>query len=79
MTLSEKKELVRQFLTRCNAYADTKLAGYRMRLQGAGAGDAQEIEVKIGRWNAYREFNEYTIDELLTERLDDWFDDAETQ
>ena len=31
------------------------------------------IQDKIGHWTAYRAFNEHTLSELATARLDDWF------
>jgi hypothetical protein len=31
------------------------------------------IQDKIGHWTAYRTFNEHTLGELATPRLDDWF------
>lgn len=73
MTLEEKKSLVADFLARCNRYADGKLSEYRGSLDGASGQRALEIQDKIGHWTAYKTFNEYTIAELETARLDDWF------
>lgn len=72
MTLGERKELIVRFLLRCNLYADDKLAGYRAELDAASGRRALELQDKIGHWTAYRAFNEHTIEELRTPRLDDW-------
>ena len=73
MTLDEKKRLVADFLTRCNRYADGKLAEYRAALDEASGRRALELQDKIGHWTAYRTFNEHTIEELASARLDEWF------
>ena len=73
MTLTEKKALVAAFLTRCNRYADDKLAHYRAALADTSGRSSLELQDKIGHWTAYRAFNEYTIQELQTTRLDAWF------
>jgi hypothetical protein len=44
-----------------------------MLLASATGFDALDIQDKIGHWTAYRTFNEYTIEELKTRELDDWF------
>lgn len=72
-TLNDKKQLIRQFLQRCNEYADTKLNGYQKALSQSEGPDALTVTDKIAHWTAYRTFNEYTIDELGTDALDDWF------
>jgi hypothetical protein len=73
MTLEEKKRLVAAFLQHCNRYADGKLAEYRTALDGASGWRALELQDKVGHWSAYRAFNEHTIEELETARLDEWF------
>jgi|GEM_PF-2572306 len=32
------------------------------------------IQDKIVHWTAYKAFNDYAIEELKTDQLDDWFD-----
>lgn len=78
MTLEQRKSLVRQFLERCNRYADDMLADYGRRLDGAAGRDALELQDKILHWTAYRAFNEQAIEELANGRIDDWFDAFET-
>ncbi len=75
MTLIERKSLIARFLGRCNRYADGKIDEYRSQLEGASARRALELQDMIGHWTSYRAFNEYTIDELGTERLDDWLEE----
>lgn len=76
MTVEEKKAVVTAFLARCNEYADAQLAAYRERVATATGRQALELQDKIGHWTAYRAFNEYTIDELATGEIDDWFTGA---
>jgi hypothetical protein len=74
MTLAEKKATVVQFITKCNDYADGKLAEYRRQLAAASGREALAIQCKIGRWTAYRTFNEHTLGELATPKLDAWLE-----
>jgi hypothetical protein len=74
MSPAEKKAVVVQFLTKCNDYADRKLVDYHRRLAGASGVDALAIQDKIGHWTAYRTFNEHTLDELATTKLDAWLE-----
>ena len=71
--LAEKKAVVADFIARCNDYADAMLARYRSDLENASGMAALVIQDKIGHWTAYRAFNEHTLSELATARLDDWF------
>lgn len=79
MTLSQQKSLVRQFLERCNRYADDKLADYGERLRSCSAADVLPLQDKIGHWTAYRAFNEHAIEELSAGQLDGWFEGFETE
>lgn len=74
MDLGSKKALVARFIERCNRYADAELARYRAELEQATGSRAAELERRIAEWAAYRKFNEYTLRELETPELDDWFD-----
>lgn len=76
MTLDEKKALVADFLAKCNAYADGKLADYRRRLVAASDQETGVLEHKIDQWTTYRAFNIHTLDELEGDTLDAWFVDA---
>ena len=73
MTVEEKKAVVTAFLAKCNEYADAQLTAYRERVAATTGWQALELQDKIGHWTAYRAFNEYTIDELATGEIDDWF------
>jgi hypothetical protein len=77
MSIDEKKTLVRQFLERCNRYADDKLDGYARQLADASGSKCLDLQDKIGHWTAYRAFNEHAIEELGTDRLDTWFEDPD--
>jgi len=77
MTLEQRKLLVRQFLERCNRYADDMLADYGRRLEGATGTEILALQDKILHWTAYRAFNEHAIAELASDRIDDWFDGFE--
>jgi hypothetical protein len=79
MTLDQKKSLIRQFLERCNRYADDKLADYDERLRSASAADALSLQDKIGHWTADRAFNLYAIEELADGGLDGWFESFEIE
>ena len=74
MNLAEKKAVVVQFLTKCNDYADGKLVDYQRRLVDASGIDALVLQDKIGHWTAYRTFNEHTLGELATTKLDAWLE-----
>lgn len=76
MTLAEKKQLVARFLARCNEYADAKLEGYHTQARAERGPEALSLADKISHWSAYRAFNEHTIAELETSRLDSWFDSS---
>ncbi|MCC7410442.1 MAG: hypothetical protein IT495_02235 [Gammaproteobacteria bacterium] len=72
-SVAEQKRIVSGFLARCIGYADDRLAEYRAGLDTAQGMEALAIQDKISHWSAYRAFTEYTIEELKTEELDDWF------
>jgi hypothetical protein len=74
MTLAEKMALVGDFLSRCNQYADDKLAAYREELRAATGVRADELREKIRDWSAYRRFNEHALTELEGRTLDAWFE-----
>ena len=77
ITAAEKKQIVREFLTRCNEYSDDMLTRYAQELDSVENGMQRlEIQDKITHWAAYKAFNEYAISELATTELDDWFEDG---
>jgi len=73
--VSEKKQIICDFLLRANAYGDTKLAEYQAELNRAGTTHVLELVTKLEQWHSYQAFNEYALNELETDRLDDWFQD----
>ena len=74
LTLSEKKQVVAQFLRRCNEYADAKLEAYRARGEIGDAVEALALADKISHWTAYKTFNLHALAELETSALDAWLD-----
>jgi len=76
MTTIEKKKIITDFIARCNDYADAQLNTYQNQLSEAQGMEALAIEAKIYQWKIYQAFNSYTIEELKTDELDPWFDDA---
>lgn len=73
-TIEQKKKVITDFLLKCNEYSDAMILKYQARLAGANANDALALQDHISHWSAYRAFNEYTIEELKTDEIDDWFD-----
>jgi hypothetical protein len=76
MTLDEKKAVVTTFLSRCTSSAADRIASHQAELASATTWQSLAIQDKIGHWTAYRAFNEYTIEELSTQELDQWFDET---
>ncbi|PCI21520.1 MAG: hypothetical protein COB62_03250 [Piscirickettsiaceae bacterium] len=66
VSLAEKKSIIIDFLQRCNHYSDKMLEKYQSPL-------TQEAPQKVHDWTIYKEFNEYAINELNSDDLDDWF------
>ena len=73
MDIEEKKAVVADFIAKCNEYGARRLARYHAELAAAAGPEALAIQDKIGHWTAYVAFNEYTLEELKTAELDDWF------
>ena len=69
----EKKRVVIDFLEKCNQYADGMMNKYESQL--VDDPDAEESKLKLLKWQSYKEFNEYAINELESDDLDDWFTD----
>ena len=73
-SMTEKKQIISEFINRCNDYADGQIRKYQARLEQADAMEALDVEAKIYHWKVYRTFNVYSIEELKTGELDPWFD-----
>jgi hypothetical protein len=71
--LNQKKAIIIDFLNKCNIYSEQMLKRYEQQLADANGADRALTQKKIENWISYREFNEYTITELNTDELDDWF------
>lgn len=65
----KEKEIVINFLFKCNHYSSKKIKKY----QEAKVIE-QETQKKIAQWQSYSDFNKYAIKELKETKLDSWFD-----
>jgi len=63
-----KKTIVADFLSRCITYSDESIARKKAR------GDVGEIAA----WQSYRDFTAYSLEEINSGKLDDWFDSDKT-
>ena len=61
----DKKEIVADFLSRCITYSDESIARKIAR------GENEEISA----WQSYRDFTAYSLKEINSGKLDDWFAD----
>lgn len=59
----DKKDIVADFLKRCIDYSDKSIARKEAR------GETQEIPA----WQSYRDFTAYSLEEIQSGKLDDWF------
>lgn len=75
MDCQEKKQIIIDFLKKCNTYGDKEIVRYQAQLEGNET-DAQLIRKKIENWQIYQQFNEHAMGELQGSELDNWFDDA---
>jgi hypothetical protein len=74
MQVEEKKAIVTDFLMKANHYALDKIRGYGEALERETDADLRlALCDKIAHWAAYQAFNAYTIEELKTTEIDDWF------
>lgn len=67
--MDEGKTTVIDFLRRCVVYSDESIQRKKER------GDLEDIS----KWQAYRDFTDYSIKEIEEGKLDDWFSTPETQ
>lgn len=67
-----RKRIITDFLERCNAYADERIAHYSAAFDGTTAAEALALQDKLGHWRAYLAFNEHAIKELQAGELDHW-------
>lgn len=74
ISMDEKKQVIIDFLEKCNQYSDEMLLKYQQEIaETVEVDEKQLIEKKLGQWTSYREFNIHAIGELNSEKLDDWF------
>jgi len=71
ISLVDKKLIITNFLKQCNNYSDVMLKKYQAQLNNENI--KESAAQKIHDWCVYREFNEYAIQELAGDELDDWF------
>ena len=67
--MDKDKAVVIDFLRRCVQYSDESIQRKK------GRGDLEEIP----KWQAYRDFTDYTIKEIEEGKLDDWFSNPQPQ
>ncbi|MBV1875394.1 MAG: hypothetical protein KUG50_02075 [Cycloclasticus sp.] len=72
LSLADKKSIIIDFLKQCNEYSDGMLKKYEGQLIEEET--KSTAPQKIHDWNVYRDFNNYAINELKGDELDDWFD-----
>ena len=69
-----KKEIVKDFLSKCNVYATMKLKDYTAEDQETqSSSKKRELHEKRNQWQTYIQFNEHAIKEINTGKLDSWF------
>ncbi|PCI69556.1 MAG: hypothetical protein COB26_06305 [Piscirickettsiaceae bacterium] len=73
ISLADKKEIIIDFLTKCNTYSDQMLKKYGAQLEDISDEELLEVNQKIYDWKCYKVFNEYALGELEGAELDDWF------
>jgi len=73
ISLQEKKLIIIDFLKKCNAYSEDMLIRYESELGEAGEGESLKTQQKMHDWSTYRDFNDFAIGELKSEKLDSWF------
>jgi len=71
--MQEKKLIIIDFLKKCNAYSEDMLARYERELGEADEDESLKTQQKMHDWSSYRNFNDFAIGELKSEKLDDWF------
>ncbi|ORU90426.1 MAG: hypothetical protein A6F71_05520 [Cycloclasticus sp. symbiont of Poecilosclerida sp. M] len=76
MDLQQKKEIIIDFLKKCNAYGDGMLDKYQRQLSEVNA-NTGALKDKMRDWDTHKTFNQVAIDELKTNELDDWFDESQ--
>jgi hypothetical protein len=75
MQVAEKKEIIAAFLNKANDYARRMIDKYTKALEDENDFSKRlALYDKINHWAAYQAFNAYTIEELQSSELDQWFD-----
>jgi len=72
ISLEDKKNIIIDFLKQCNDYSELMLKKYQRQLSDGELNDS--ASQKIHDWNTYKDFNDYAINELKGEELDEWFE-----
>ena len=66
------KRDISRFLELCVIYSDDSLARKQSRLSEIDEKAQADPAAEIAKWKAFREFCDYTIEELAQGKLDEW-------
>ena len=66
MDLEERRALIANFLSKCVTYSNNSISRKIARA---------EDESEIVKWEAYRDFTEHAVKEVLNGDLDDWLEE----
>jgi len=72
-TATRKKDISR-FLELCVIYSDDSLARKQRRLDELDAEGRTDLAAEMTKWRTFREFCDYTIEELAEGKLDEWLE-----
>jgi len=72
VSLADKKSIIIDFLRKCNAFSEQKLQDYERRMVKAEEAESIELDHKKHDWSSYKSFNNYAINKLKGNELDDW-------
>lgn len=70
--LETRKQVIDEYLRRCNVYAEAKIQHYSQALTHASHEERLMLYEKITRWSTYVTFNTYTLEKLPGTELDEW-------
>ena len=72
MTQIESKKDIIQFLKFCVTYTNSSLERKSKRLENLNEEEMEIAKIEIEKWEIYKQFTEYTINELSSGDLDEW-------
>ena len=68
------KKDIKQFLQLCVNYSTDSLKRKLERRENMNEQEIKDIDCEIEKWENYKEFTEYTIDEIENGKLDHWIE-----